>query len=268
LVQDESGVGGGGIAVAENQSTKKEEPTPSVSPVSSSGDSGVSTSQNKDYSPTHLETKSGTAAASASVVSALLTGVNDQLYLAAISVNDNTISVSSVSGLGLTWNLILRQCSNADQLAVEVWYAIGTVSGDGQVTANFSGPALSSEIAVSRYSRVDTASPIGNTTSGNFHGVSGACGMPGTNSNSYSFSLTTSTNDSIVYSATSFSKGITHSAVSSTERTEISAGSNPDITNLVIQERVASTQTSYTIDGAFSAAARWAVVGIEIKPAQ
>jgi hypothetical protein len=92
--------------------------------------------------------------------SANLTGVR-QLYLAAISTKNGSSVVQSVSGLGLTWSLVDRQCGGRNQDMVEVWSALGTPTGDGIVTAAFDVAEHNAVISVSRYSGVNTADPIG-----------------------------------------------------------------------------------------------------------
>ena len=81
------------------------------------------------------ETQTGGSANSTTVTtSSTLTGVNGDLYLAAISMQPRA-NVLAVSGLGLTWTLVTTQCSGMNTIAVEVWMAQGTPSGDGAVTA-------------------------------------------------------------------------------------------------------------------------------------
>jgi len=83
------------------------------------------------------EVQTGSSASSTSVATtANLTGVKNQLYLAAVSTKPDE-AVTSVSGLGLTWTLVDAQCGARAQTRTEVWRALGTPSGNGAVTANF-----------------------------------------------------------------------------------------------------------------------------------
>ncbi len=128
-----------------------------------------------------------------------LTAVNDDLYLAAISMKENE-AVSSVTGLGLTWTLVQAQCSAREKTRTEVWKAQGTPTGDGLVTATLAAPVDGMAIAVSRYSGVDAVTPIGNVDSANTNGVGDTTCTLGTDTNSYSFStLDTSQANSVVF---------------------------------------------------------------------
>jgi hypothetical protein len=49
---------------------------------------------------------------------------------------------------------------------MEVWMAQGTSSGDGAVTATFASAPSTAVIAVSRYSGIDAANPVGNVIAG------------------------------------------------------------------------------------------------------
>jgi len=132
--------------------------------------------------------------------SANLTAVSDHLYLAAISTKNGPPVVQSVSGLGLTWSFVDRQCGGRNQTMVEVWSAMGSPTGDGIVTANFDSAEHNAVISVSRYSGVNAADPIGASSSANSNGVNGAC-SGGTDALSGSVNLTTTAANSYAYGA-------------------------------------------------------------------
>lgn len=108
---------------------------------------------------TYVDTQIGAADNVGTVSSATVTAVTGHFYLAAISRREDTATVTSVSGLGLTWTLVATSVNGADG-AVDVWYAIGTVTGNGVVTATFSANAIHSHIAVSRFTNVNSVTPI------------------------------------------------------------------------------------------------------------
>ncbi|MGH7601685.1 MAG: InlB B-repeat-containing protein, partial [bacterium] len=96
----------------------------------------------------HKEIRTGGSSNSTAVAtSANLAGVNGHLYLAAISMQPRK-SVVAVSGLGLSWTLVKTQCSGQNTIAVEVWMAQGTPSGNGVVTAILASAPSSAVIAV------------------------------------------------------------------------------------------------------------------------
>ncbi|TXH01679.1 MAG: hypothetical protein E6R05_05375 [Candidatus Moraniibacteriota bacterium] len=214
----------------------------------------------------HEQTVTGSSDSSSTVASSTITGTTDHLYLAAISEKDNQ-TVSGVSGLGLTWALILAQCGARAQTRTEVWYAIGTPSGDDAVTATFSVAPTEATIAVSRYSGINTSSPIGASTSKNSNGVSGAC-SGGTDASSYTVDLTTTTANSHAYGAVSL-RARTHTAGSGyTERGEVSSPNTPagSGSGVAVEDKLVASASTVAVDGTLSGVNDYAVVALEIKP--
>ncbi|MGH7452026.1 MAG: InlB B-repeat-containing protein, partial [bacterium] len=213
----------------------------------------------------HEETQTGGSTGSASVTtSASLIGVSGRLYLAAISNRSNR-SVSSVSGLGLTWTRVKAQCSTRDRLGLEVWKAQGTPSGNGAVTAIFSAAPDNAAIAVSRYSGVDAANPIGNLISGNLNGVNGTCSS-GSESNAYSFNLTTTTSGVIVYGAISMRQETHTPGAGYTERADRMQGSGSNAASVAVEDKSPASTGTAIVNGSFSNSVYWAVIGLELKP--
>ena len=209
------------------------------------------------------ETKTGGASNSNTVTSASLTGASGHLYLAAISTK-NKVAVTSVSGLGLNWTLVRAQCAGRNQTGVEVWMAQGVPSGSGAVTATLASAPSNAVIAVSRYSGVEAANPIGNIISGNTKGVSGAC-SGGTDNNSYSFNLATTANGAMVFGAAAMRNKTHAPGAGYTERAEIKQGSSSHA-SVAVQDQSIAVAGNVTLNGSFSSSVDWAVVGIEIKP--
>lgn len=210
---------------------------------------------------THEETKTGGASSSMTVAtSAALTGASGNLYLAAISTKPY-VAVNSISGLGLSWTLVKKQCAGRNQTGVEVWQAQGTPSGNGIVTATLAA-STTAVISVSRYSGVATTGAIGNLISGNTNGLSGAC-SGGVDNNSYSFNLTTTAIDAVIYGAASM-RSKTHSpGAGYTERAEFIQASAASV---AIEDKPAPSPGSAVLNGSFSSSVDWAIVGVEIKP--
>ena len=130
------------------------------------------------------EVRTGTAATTTVSTSASLLAVSGELYLAAVSSKPYS-PVNALTGLGLTWERVDKQCGGRDQTGTDLWYAIGLVSQGGPVTATLTGSPRNVVIAALRFSG---AIGIGNVTSGNTNGVDGLC-EAGSDSDRYSFSL-------------------------------------------------------------------------------
>jgi hypothetical protein len=199
--------------------------------------------------------------------SASLTGVSDNLYLAAISTQPRK-AVVAVSGLGLNWTLVKEQCSGLNTIAIEVWMAQGTPNGNSAVTATLASAPSAAVIAVSRYSGVDAVAPIGDVISGNTNGMnaSATCtgGVP---SNSYSFNLTATANDAVIYS-TAAMKARTHTpGAGYTERAEIKQVGGGLTSSIAVEDMTVAAAGTVTVNGSFSGTADWAEVAVEIKPA-
>ncbi|MGH7601869.1 MAG: InlB B-repeat-containing protein, partial [bacterium] len=233
-------------------------------------------SSNPTNSPiVHEETQTGGSSSSMTVTTAgNLTGVSGDLYLAAISMQPR-VNVLAVSGLGLNWTLVKKQCSGLNTIAVEVWMAQGIPQGGSNdaVTATLASAPSATVIAVSRYSGVVQPSggmnPIGNVISGNTNGAntSAVCsgGVP---SDAYAFNLTTTENNAVVYSAVAM-KGRTHApGVGFTERAEIKQVGGGLTSSVAVEDKIvaAAGTPQGGINGSFSGTADWAEVAVEIKP--
>lgn len=222
----------------------------------------------------HEESRTGGSSGVTTVATSTnLTGVSGHLYLAAISTQPPT-RVLSVSGLGLNWVLVRNQCSGSASTNVEVWKARGTPSGNGTVTATVEfgntsiAVARTAVIAVSRYSGVAEMNPIANVISGNSRGVylSGCSG--GSSTNAYSFNLTTTANDAVVYGVAAM-KAATHTpGAGYTERAEIRK-KNMDsglTSSVAVQDKMVAAAGTVTVNGSFNSTVDWAMIALEIKP--
>ncbi|MGH7492998.1 MAG: InlB B-repeat-containing protein [bacterium] len=217
----------------------------------------------------HQETITGGSSSSKTVVtSASLTAASGQLYLAAISTKPR-IAVSSVSGLGLTWTLVKSQCSGRDQTGIEVWMAQGTPSGNGVVTATLPINAANIAMAVSRYSGVATANPVGSLISGNTTGVNGLC-SGGSDNAAYAFNLTTSVGGAMAYGAASMRLRTHTPGAGYTERGEITqvGSSTGSAAGVAVEDKSIASPSTVIVNGTFNAIVDWAVVALEIKPQQ
>src|SRR3990172_9436389 len=196
--------------------------------------------------------------------SANLTAVPNNLYLAAISTKNASSVVQSISGLGLTWSFVDRQCGGRHQTMVEVWSALGTPTGDGVVTANFDVAEHNAVISVSRYSGVNVAAPIGAVSSSNSVGVNGAC-SGGTDALSGSVNLTTTAANSYAYGAFALRSRDMTGGTGYQVRNETYFGAGGDVAGVGSEDKLVATASTVAVDASFNTALDWAVVAVEIK---
>jgi hypothetical protein len=211
------------------------------------------------------EIQTGTSTESETVAtSANLTAVDGQLYLAAISTKAR-LHLDGVSGLGLTWTLVKKQCAGRGTTMVELWMAMGTPRNNGPVTATFPAAPSNAVITVLRYSGVDEANPIGNVISFSANGEDGAC-TGGTDTDNYSFNLTTTTNDAVVYAAVALRSKTHTPGAGYTERAEISQGTPNAAAGIAVMDKKIVSVSTVAVNGAIHDSTDWSAVAVEIKP--
>jgi len=216
---------------------------------------------------THVETRIGGASNSTTVATlGNLTGANNHLYLAAISMRPK-VSVVSVTGLGLNWALVRSKCAGRNTTAIEVWMAQGTPTESGAVTATFGSAPSTAVIVVSHYSGVATSNPIGNSLAGNTNGVntSGAC-SGGVDKNSYSFNLATTMNGAMIYGAIALKARVHTPGAGYTERAEVLQASGTNTSGLAVEDKTIASPATVAVNGSFDGVVDWAMVALEIEP--
>jgi len=213
---------------------------------------------------TFEENRTGIASSSSTLSTATsLTAAPGHLYLAAISTRPR-VAVNSLAGLGLSWTRLATQCAARNQTGVEVWFAQGSPSASGVVTASLAGTPTNSVISVSRYSGVAAVNPVGNLVAGNTLGVNGAC-SGGTDSAAYSFDLTTTVPGAFAFGAASM-RAKTHTpGAGYTERSEVMQGIGGDAASVALEDRLVASASTLPVNGTFSGAVDWAVITLEIK---
>ena len=186
-----------------------------------------------------------------------LTAVNDHLYLAFIGVKPD-IDVIGVSGIGLTWQFLAEQGSD-NAARIEVWWAQGTPTGDGPVTATLAAGNLKNVvIAVARYSGVDSASPIGVVVT-NF----------AADTASPTVSLTTTIDNAVVVAPfTHRLRTFTADAGNTVRVDNLKEGTSGAVASLTFLEKTGpvSPPGSVTLSGSLNAATDWAGVAVELIP--
>jgi hypothetical protein len=205
---------------------------------------------------------SGTSLGSTTVATATpVTAVAGNLYLAAVATKTH-VSVTGVSGLGLTWTPVVSRCGARSQTGVAVWKAQGNPTGNGTVQATLASAPSTAVIAVSRYSGVAS---LGNTTSANTLGIQGAC-TGGTDNTSYSFNVATGANEAVVFTAAAMRSRTHTPSATYTERAEIRTGTGSNDSSVAISDRKIATPSVSAVSGSFSTTVDWAVAVVEIRP--
>lgn len=207
----------------------------------------------------YQDSKTGSASNSSQVsTTAQVVSTTNQLYIAAISRRNkpSITSVTGVAGLGLVWTQLTSQLSDDSQRALDIWYAIGTPTGNSIVTASFDSTPVNSHISVTRYSNVNTSSPITD-----FKGAAANDSTPTT------------------AALSGINKGIAYMAVAGANRT-MSAGTDytlisTELTNaagdsdsLSTEYKALTVTGSETPTGTLSGNAHWSAISVIINPSE
>lgn len=219
--------------------------------------------------PVHAETQNGIATSGTTVTSASLgAGGADSGYLAFISTRSN-VAVSSVSGLGRTWNLVRAQCAGRGQQRIECWHAVGAGSS-GAVQATLASSIAAAVIIVQRYSDVDVANPVPTSVGINTNGVSGGC-SGGTDNSSATGSLTTAHNNSqVVAGINTRNSPLTDTGGWTTETGagDVQANSGGNGTIESVEHKLQASAGAVTIGGSGNTGTvDWCIVAVELKAA-
>jgi hypothetical protein len=214
--------------------------------------------------PVRHETVTGGSLASSSVATAApVAPGTGALYLAAVSFKPN-LSVTSVSGLGLSWSPVRQQCGGRAQTGIALFQARGSPAAGGVVTANLAGSASAAVIAVTRYSGTASTGTIGSVASANPNGTSGGCSN-GIDSAAYSFGLTTGASNSVVFVAAGMRSKDHLPGSGYSEIVETYAGDGGSTAGASLAERALGAAASVSVNGTFSGTTDWAVVAAEIR---
>lgn len=251
---------GSPLSISLNSTTTLPSSTPTRTPTPGAIKTPTPTPVPASSTVTHLQTVSGAASGSSTVSAPSVSAGSNRLYLAAVSIRSFSITVNSVSGLGLTWTRVASQCAARKNQQLEVWKAYGSPSSSGSVTAALTGSAINSVISVSTYS----GSGVGNVVKLNTGGVNAGCPGTGTDTSSYSASLPTQSG-SLVYSAASIRHAAHTPGSGYTERLERHQGSSGDVAGLAVQDR-SNSSSSTPVTGSLSSIIDWAAIALEIRP--
>ena len=201
-----------------------------------------------------------------------VTSGTDQLYVAAVSYygDGGVVSLSSVSGGGLTWTLQKKQCSRRlNRAFVEVWQAVGSPGASFNVDVTLSGNAVVSA-AVSRYSGADSTTPTMGAAGSNTGGLNGVCDGLDEETTNLSLTLTSSSNDSVLFVASHpRNKSITVADpdYAANERAAIQNSDGGNGAYLYVHDRSLATAGTDSADHTIGSVTGWDMAGLVINPA-
>ncbi len=210
------------------------------------------------------ETASGASSSSTVTTDSDVSAATRDFYIAVVGSKPYLPS-TDVSGLGVTWTLVLSQCGAREQTGLDVWRANGTPTGDGPVSATLDSDPNSAVIVVSRYSGVHETDPIGASVSGNTRGEFGSC-SGGSDDSQYSLDLATTTEAAVVFAAAAMRDKSHTPGTGWTEHVEIEYGSAGTAASLATMDQKFDTPTSFVVDGEFSGVVDYAVAALELRP--
>jgi hypothetical protein len=213
--------------------------------------------------PTFEEVRDGGGANTSTVAVTNITGVSGHVYLAAVSTRFN-VSVSTMTGLGLTWTRVAAQCAGREQTGIELWWAQGAAAS-GTVTATLGSTAATAVMTVARYSGAASANPVALLVTGNTNGINGAC-SGGSDTSAYSFNVTTTQANAVVFGAVATRTRTNSPGSGYAERIEAGQGTGGEVVRIAIIDRAVPASTSLPLNGTLNGTSDWAVIGVQLRP--
>lgn len=202
---------------------------------------------------TVAETQTGAILTGGTITSASITGGTNQLYVAFITRNSDTNTITGVTGLGLTWAARVQNVTNGGGgRRIDAWYAFGNAT-TGTVSATQS-TSTNAHIAVLRIVGAHPSTPIENngSTVGSGTSVTG----PVLNGTASGLSL----------------MGISHESsgtagISYTENVDTSNGVGANIDGISVESKQLFTTGNETATYTLAAPDVWQAISLTILPA-
>lgn len=203
----------------------------------------------------------------ASVSTATLNAGVNLMYIASISTKPN-IPVSSVSGLGLTWNRVTAQCGGRGLSRTETWWAYGSTVSSGMVTANFANSSNLESAVITATTYSGAIASVTNATSRNSIGIGDSTCTGGQAKSTYSLPITANITGSLVFSTVSI-RTRRHTALNGfTEISEVHSPTNSsDMSGIATMEKIVTSPGVINAEGKINSNVDYAVVGFIIHPA-
>ena len=198
------------------------------------------------------ETQIGATTGAGTVSTASLAGGTNQLYVAYVTRNDNTGTVTQIQADGQFMTPILQNVT-AGNRRIDVWYAYGDFTA-GAVTASMS-TSTNAHIVAYRFSNANPTTPI--QDSGSTTGATASVGGPTLSGTANGYSLL----------------GVSHTAASGTagtgytEDSDQTNGTGSNIDSLASESKALTLTGSEAASYTLASASDWAAVGVTISPA-
>lgn len=211
---------------------------------------------------TGTQTGGGTSVVSAS----LGAGGSDSLYIAYVCTRSN-VDVTSVTGLGLTWNLVKEQCGARAQGRIEQYYAYGAGTA-GAVTANHAA-CNTSIIGVLRYTGVDSGLNVDGKAAWNSLGENGACSGGTDNDDATGTIVTNNSNAVVIAGFNTRNRAMSATSGWNVRIDDVGAGTGGDIQALTVEDKEIASPSTVTCGAAnnLSGTADWCLAAVEANPA-
>jgi hypothetical protein len=206
---------------------------------------------------------SGVAAATSVVETTTMSAGPDAVYLASIASRSN-VTVSSVTGLGLTWRPVATSCAGRSQSHLALWVASGSPTSSGAVQAQFTSSTKAAALVVHRYAGADVASPVTTPVVANSNGVGGAC-SGGTDNASYAVPTPHAATSGLAYGAVTMRSRRHEAGSGFVERAEVTGGSGGDAAGLATVDGPLAASSPTTVTGTFSGTVDWAAITTTIR---
>jgi hypothetical protein len=218
--------------------------------------------------PIHMETVSGNSGSDvgSSATTSNVSGGTNQLYVVAVSIKDYGGKTINVSGGGLSWTEQKAQCSGRDTTNASVFTALASPGSPFAVTASITGTEGLS-VSVSRYSGVDTTTPIEDPVGHNTTSEDDTDCSSGTDDDSPQLT-TGSTNANSVHFVATGVRGKTYSSYDTDYTQRVyEHDTYPTIqSGLYVHDRTKAATGDDTFTGTLSGTVDWATAGLVIRP--
>lgn len=213
--------------------------------------------------PTIAEMVTGTG--TDPVVTDPITGVEDDLYVAFVSVRTTSRTIDTVGGLGLTWTEVDLVCNASDEQRIGIWWARGTPQvGSDAINVDISGEPYGTAVAVFRVTNVPASGSPGEFHFENSNGPMGACNSSNPDT-SYSFDYDVVDDNALLLAGTAIHARSHTAGAMWTEETELhKAGTGGRNTGMAVESRTSSAMT-VTVDGSFNGINNWVTGVMEVR---
>ena len=203
-----------------------------------------------------VQTVTGNSASQTSIALASWTPAANDLILLAVLTRGTSVTHSSVAGNGLTWTQIL-QLNGSTNIRASLWRGLAASPTIGQVSVTLSGAPASALAVATRFSGVDTTTPVeASASASNALDAAPTVNVTTLTANAWGFAA-------IFDRGSTFTVGSGESAISINNVT----GTSGNVLNISTEQQLVSSPGAVTLNGTWSAAVTWVAIAAAIKPA-